>query len=543
MKTILFAVILSVSLIHAQAYLSQESIDSTVQGAFYGFVEASRSVGIVGSQRAAITRAQETVAELKRIAVKDPNRRYILWRVSELEQQIFLEQEEVNLQNEYQRVTEINRLVALFNEELFIARPNFAKLHTLQQYVDAISAKHGNQFVDNINQKNKVVTQNLQNDVEAAFARGDYASVEEIYMYAVRNRKYLNVNMKYYEQWSGRIQAKKNADFLKDNIGRQMTYLRDIVTKNKIAEARRNIDVISSDIESASRHLASAFVQETNRNLSSMRLTITAREDSLVQVAKNLAAARKAEQASYYMDRVLRPAGVNPDKISMIDREILSHSSIRTVDNKEVNAEIDNISANTNKTNLSASEFNAQLRVSGDSLKRHYAEMDSKARSHFVRANQAEFDRLQREDVIAEEGRAKADAILEKVKLLVEQGKSNNADKLMIKNETTLLFNSTPDLYIDARRSMNRALGRDSFGDTQIATMSVRQKEMSVERQEEKCVEITTNIYMSLEKRDILAAAGLFYRNESLLRKHSYADAFQTLKKQIVKEYSRKYMK
>jgi len=200
MRNPLLLILVSTFILTAQTYLSQESIDQTVQEAFYGFVEASRSVGTVGSQRSAIARAQETVAELKRIAEKDPNRRYIMWRVGELEQQIFLEQEELNLKDQYTRVTEINRLVALFNEELFLARPNFGKLHALHKQVDAISVKHGNQFADNINQKNKVVSNNLQNDVENAFENGNYISVEEIYMYAIKNRKYLNINISYYEK-------------------------------------------------------------------------------------------------------------------------------------------------------------------------------------------------------------------------------------------------------------------------------------------------------------------------------------------------------
>lgn len=543
MKMTILALLTVVLVTNAGTYLSQASIDSTVQNAFYGFVEASRSVGVVGSQRSAIVRAQETVARLKQIAEKDPNRRYILWRVSELEQQINLEQEEVNLQSEYQRVTEINRLVALFNEELFLPRPNFGKLHALYKQVDALSVKHGNQFVDNINQKNLVVTNNLGREVEAAFERGDYAGVEEIYMYAVRNRKYLNVDMKYYDQWSARIQAKKNADFLQQNIGKQIASLNEIVIKNKIAESRRCIDVIRADIQGASRFLSPAFVQNTYKNLSVVSQAVDTREDSLVQVAKNLAAARKAEQASYYMERVLRPAGVNPNKIALVDREILSHSTVVKAENHEVTAEIDKISASAAQQPTGAADFNAQVKLSSDALKQRYAEMDSKARSHFVRAHQSEFDQLQKEDMKKEEECAGADAILAKVGVFIEAGKFGNADKLLTKNETILLSNSTPNLYIDIRRKVNAALGRNSVGDPQIASMSIRQKELSDEAMEEKCVVLTTQIYTALEKKDIQTAAGLFYRNESLLRKHSYDEAYQAMKKQVVREYSRKYMK
>ena len=158
-------------------------------------------------------------------------------------------------------------------------------------------------------------------------------------------------------------------------------------------------------------------------------------------------------------------------------------------------------------------------------------------------SQKADFDQLQKIDVEEEKSRYKADAILEKVSTLLNSGKADDADKLLVKNETLLLASSTPNLYIDTRRSVNRSLGRDPYGDPQIAAMSVRQKACSKDMLEEKCVDLTTQIYTSLEKRDILTAAGIFYRNESLLLKNSYEEAYLTMKKQIVKEYSRKYMK
>lgn len=541
-KAILFSLTL-LNILFANTYLSQEYIDSTVQEAYYGFVSSSREAGGLHTQSAAINTAQDVVNRLKKLAENDPNRRYILWRVSELQQQIYLEQEEVSLKQEYERVTEINRLVAIFNEELFLPRPSFAKLHTLHSQVSAISIDHANQFARNINQKNRVVLNELRSEITDLFNRGDYDGVEKLYKYAIKNKKHLHLDEDVYEEWSTRIQAKRNADYLKENIGKQVNYLSGMVQKNKIAEARRHVDVIQKEIEGAARHLSSSFVNKTNSQLGHISKSITNREDSLVDYNLSLISEHKSDKATYYMEQVLRPAGVDPEKVANVDRAILKAGGTTKKENKKVNAEIAAISANTASPIVSMDKINSQVKIKADSLRRYYAQLQTDVRDHYISENKSEFKKMAKEEAKKEKLRIKADNIVIKADTQRRQGKTNAADKTLAKKEEFLLSYATPSLYIDARRDLNRELGRNTYGDRQIAAISKRQAEFSPEKMQEKAINITTQIYTALDSKNIEGAAGLFYRNESLLEKNSYKDAFHTLKRTIVREYSRKYLK
>lgn len=542
MKKALLLMTALITVTFADAYLSQEIIDSTVQEAYYGFVAATREAGGLYTQKSAIMNAQQTVAKLKKLAEDDPNKRYILWRVSELEQQIYLEQEELRLKHEFERVTEINRLVEIFNTELFLPRPSFGKLHMLHNKVGMLSVEHANQFATNINQKNRVIIAELNNEMRDAFITNDYDEAEKIYKYAVKNKKYLKLNEKQYDQWSTQIQAKRNADYLTKNIDKQVRQVRTIVSKNKIAEARRHVEVIQLEVEGAARHLSSSFVNKTRSDLSSISRSITVREDSLVSYNMSLIN-MKSDKATYYMDSVLRPAGVSPEKIAAVDRAILKASGNKKKVNKKVNAEIAFIEQSTSQTGLSMDDISASVKLKADSLKRHYQQLQIDVREHYIQTHKSEFKQLAKTQSVATKNQVKADKVLYKIDAAVQKGDFSKADQMFTKKEQLLLSHATPDLYIDIRREMNRGLGRSTFGDRQIAAVTARQKESSPDRLQEQAVEITTKIYNALDKRDVESAAGYFYRNEELLEKNTYADAFYTMKKTIVKEYNRKYMK
>ncbi len=544
MKFSIFIHLVLVFSLSARTYLSQEHIDSTVQEAYYGFVASSPQAGGQYSQGTAIQNAQQVVNKLRELAKDDPNQRYILWRVSELEQQIILEREEMDLKKEYERVTEINRLVAIFNEELFLNRPSFGKLHALHQQVVPISTDHANQFATNINQKNRLVVGEIRKEITNLFNEGKYEGVEEVYRYAIKNKKYLRVDLELYEKWSAKIQAKRNADFLKKNIGKQVSYLNSIVQKNKIAEARRHVVVIDQEIRGAARHLSSKFVQSTHSQLSQINRSITSREDSLVQYNLSLIkSSKKSDKASYYMEQVLRPAGVDPAKVARVDRAILKANPAQKQENKKVNAEIAAISASTTSSSFTMGDLKAEMKIKADSLKRHNAQLAVDVRQHYIDQHKNEFKKINKQHKIDVKNQMKADKIILKADTQNQQGSPQKAIKTLTKKEPFILSSGTPSLYIDVRRDINEALGRSSFGDRQIATMDSRLRELAPERMQETAIKVTTNIYTALHNKNIEAAAGLFYRNESLLNENSYAEALHTLEKTIVKEYSRKYLK
>jgi hypothetical protein len=87
---------------------------------------------------------EEAVASAKRIAVKlrklaeyDQNRKYILFKTGELENQIYLEEEGLLLEKEQYRQKSANDLIPLFNAELGKQRPDFKNLWSIQKQMAA----------------------------------------------------------------------------------------------------------------------------------------------------------------------------------------------------------------------------------------------------------------------------------------------------------------------------------------------------------------------------------------------------------------------
>ena len=80
-------------------YLSQTTIDTLVQQAFVN-INASAGADVPDADARhwqAVIDAKETVAKLKALAKGDPNEKYVLWKVNELEYQVFLEEREMVL--------------------------------------------------------------------------------------------------------------------------------------------------------------------------------------------------------------------------------------------------------------------------------------------------------------------------------------------------------------------------------------------------------------------------------------------------------------
>ncbi len=537
----LFLIVFAVSL-SAETYLSQQYIDSTVNQAYYGFVSSTREAGGQYTQESAIRNAQRVVTQLERLAENDPNQRYILSRLYELEQQILLEQEEVNLKNEYERVTEINRLVEIFNEELFLDKPSFGKLHALYYQVKVLSINHGNQFATNVNQKVRAVNSILQNEMESAYRSGNYEHLEELYLYSVRNRKHLRIDIGQYNQWRAQIQAKRDAEYLQENFDMKVRTLEQMVRNNKISEARRNVEVLTLELGGASEHLSSSFVRSTESKLQNLSRAIIHCEDSLVTQNMNLIAQGKADESMDYMRNVLVTSGVASEKVSRVDRAILTEFGVERGENAEVNQEIASISASASVGLFSMDDISAQIKAKADSLRRAQEQEIINARNHYRHANRRAFRNKIKEEEKQAENKTDAMEIIIEAEELVTQGRAQNAFSLLTNKNDFLLEHADANRFIAIRQRINHSLGRTTYSDPQINAMRNRESNRSSSALADKSIAITAEIYDALENSDIERVSDLFFWNESILQDNSYPEAFHALTKTVVNEYKRRYM-
>lgn len=543
MKKKLLLVFILVLSVMSDEYLSQESIDREINNAYYAFVAASSDVGQEYTQESAIENAKSVIKRLEKLAENDPNRRYILFKISDLQDQITLEEEEVSLKAQFERVNEINRLVKIFNDELFKKRPSFSKLHILLEKVDGVSRDHRNQFATNINQKNRVVVSELRSEIKNKFSRNNYEEAETLYHYAVRNRKYLNFSENDYELWSGKIQAKRNAEFLQENIDKSVQYLEKITKEDKISEARRNIDVLRHDINGASQHLPTKFVSSTFTRLNRLQNDVDRRENELVE--RNLALIKGAntDAALQYMNNTLRTSGVNPEKIAQVDRAILQAGGVKKIDNRAVAADI--ASMGTSNNYASMDDIKSKMKIKSEALKQHKIEVALNCKKHFESSHKKEIKARNKAYAKSNKNRIKADKILDKIGMLIAYNYHKKAISVLQKKQPFLFEYSTPQKYYEVKKQLNGYQNIPDHKDGEIkATLAKIQKENgNASVKEEEAMNITVEIYTALEKRDVEGAYSLYYYNENLLSENSYIESYNSLKKIVNNDYDGKYLK
>ena len=200
----LFFLLLQPSRVHAEGnkpYLSQEYVDTMVQNAFYGFVEASEFGGTEMLQTRAIERAKKVAAELKMMARGDPNRRYVLWRVSELEQQIYYEEEELLLKKMYKNQKAVNILCNKFNEEVGKKRPNFGNLIAIHSSMVNLNPRKADELAWLIEDRDRNISREVSFACERYLLFGAYDNAKKEFQYIKKNRKYLFIPDGTYESF------------------------------------------------------------------------------------------------------------------------------------------------------------------------------------------------------------------------------------------------------------------------------------------------------------------------------------------------------
>ena len=540
---VLFVLSLTVSIAFAQRnneFLSREFIDNTVQGAFNEFVIASRDAGGTNQERV-VRNARETVANLRRLAENDPNRRYVLWRLSELEAQISLEEEEINFRRRYANVQLINELVDLFNAELLQAMPNFANLQQLYNRMFAIDARTTNQFADRINQKMRSVTHNLTQDINSAFQRNNYAQAETYFLYVAENRRFLRISEANLETWRRRIQARKDADYLQANLGNRINFVNGIVRENRLLEAKRHIEVLSADLTGATALLPRNFVTSTRTQLNELSTGIDRREDSLVQHGHALINAGRFDEAGAFLSNVLMPAGINRDRIAGIDRAIISATG-STMRQAEYQSGIRSFDVSAASIG-SGEALNERMRQRTDSIRAAARAEEERVREHFERRNRSAIRKHNSETQSRQAQQARGDAFLQEVQLLFDNGRYEAAVRKFKGRQAQQAFmHGTPSLFLSVKTRVNSQTGANNENDSEVIVSRRRIEETGRNAQQQRAQRIMGEILDLLEGNRTAQAYSVYFFNRTLLEEHSYREALVSMRRSLVQSYARNVM-
>jgi hypothetical protein len=309
-----------------QPYINQLYIDTTIQRAYYNITAATDVAGMGPKMEQAIASAKQVISRLKNIAKGNPNEKYILWKVGELESQVYLEESGLLLEKQNKKQKLVNDQVTDFNTELGRRRPDFAKLDRICLQANAIDGSTGFDMKQSLASRKKNIAKEAVASLENAIDNGDYdiARIEVVYLR--ENLDALGISLSEFSMLKAKMLSKVTVE--SDRVF-MVTYARkieELLAKNNFGDARPALAVFKDRVDGLKGQVLS---KEWDRYFfKNKRLTETLehKEDSLVKVNLAILGTQGITEANAFLDTVVKKLGVAQEKIGRVDLAILERA-------------------------------------------------------------------------------------------------------------------------------------------------------------------------------------------------------------------------
>ncbi|MBN1308501.1 MAG: hypothetical protein JXA18_11320 [Chitinispirillaceae bacterium] len=536
-------------------YISQELIDTSVQRGFILLNESADMAGVGFRHQRSIAEAKKIVKSLKEKARGDPNEKYVLWKVGELEAQIYLEESDLIMQQMRKRQLTINELVDKYNKEVGKWRPDFATLYRIHKRMEQVDAAKANELVDSYNQRKRALSREAVYFLEKALLAGNADSARKELGYCLRNQLYLNVSKSAYKRLEERVEGLIEAMDAKPLIESGAALANRLLDKRKIAEARRTLDTAENRLSTVKSRLpqreAIAMSSLLNRTVGRLK----ALEDSLVNVNVGILRSKGVEAADDYLQKVLRSCGVSHEKAASVDRMIIA---VKTPEAGDAPSEIDGLADEEEEENavlddiMRAAKKKAQEKK--DSLQAiEDARLMKEGRERNRRDSISRIARAAEEAALRGK-QQRADSIAMAVYTLIENNKPDAARKLQEKEKSFLEGFLRPDelamLKTTVEHFASAALTKKSEV-TYLKPVETAAKQPvqpgtdtgELQANMIRAQEEIQGIYAMLERNDVDKAYRRFQTNRTPLQKYLSSEAFSMLElsvKQAYEYYSKK---
>lgn len=325
-----------------RAYISQTMIDTSIQRAFYILNEAASIAGVGFRQQQAIAEAKSIAKKLRSIASGDKNERYILWKVSELESQIYLEEKDIMLLKVQQGQISINQIVSRYNTEVGKSRPDFASMRRMHVQMGQLDVNQANQMADSYNQRYRAITREVSYAIEQALENGDLEKAQSELGYCLRNASYLSMSETTYNQLEKKVEKLAVARVEKPKIEQELATANASLRKNDLISARDNLTSAEGRYTLINTTLPERESSFLYNDIKRYKNQLSLKEDSLVNVNLNILSKKGINAADDYMRNTLRALGVSRDKVAFVDKAILD---IKSPDNSGISDELSSISS------------------------------------------------------------------------------------------------------------------------------------------------------------------------------------------------------
>jgi len=529
-----------------EKYLSQSYVDSSIGKAFYLLTEATNMAGVGFRQKEAIDEARRIAQNLKQLAKGDPNERYVLWKASELEAQLYLEEKDLVLQQFNKGKVSVNQLISRYNLEVGRVRPDFASLKRLHMQISQLDDTKANEMASSYNKRHRAISRELLFSLEKAIMTGDLKKAREELGYCLRNKIYLGISDYKYSQLEKQVEGLTLAVERKPSIEKDLTEAREGLKQNRLQTAREKIASAKHYFSQIKMYLPQDESASISSNIDLTSRLLGSKEDSLVQVNLSILKNKGVQAANDYLKNILRPAGVSRDKTAYVDNAILSISS---PDTSRISREIGKMAASEDYENSTSSTALSDLLASAK--RKAQQKMDSIQAIENARLRELQIENAREDSILMitqaalRRNQDSATSLSIELYTLLENNKADQAKKLFSQNrpflykymwrdafdilETTLKqFDSSPVENVVTLSYVSSAPSQKTQQYTQ---------EQILEANQQKAQQEIIKIYTMLENNEVVAAYNHFSKIRSPLQRYLEKEVFNMLELTLTQAY------
>jgi hypothetical protein len=523
-------------------YMAKDYIDSTILRAIFIINDAAGVAGVGFRTKESLDEAWRIARKMKTQAKGDPNETYALWKVNELEWLIRLEERDLMLQRMKEGEATVNQIIEEYNTEVGKSRPDFKKLMRMHARMLEWNTQQANSMATSINNRVRAMSREAVLGLEKALLSRNSAVADQEFKYLLRNRPYLKLSGRTFEDLEDRASACIRAQDELPTVKAETGKARELVRQVRLTDARNMLALAQYRFSDIRNYISDGDASGLAIGITEVERLMGAKEDSLVNINFSILSRKGVNAANDYLQHVVREKGVCREKAARVDQAILAVASPER--SSKMAREIDAVAEAVD--NAPENDVIGEMRAKA--AKKAQRKLDSLRALDEDRARKDQKRRDSMEAVArkaaTEEYRKNSDLSVKtasKIYDLIERNKTRVAYDMFVTKQSLLKRYLSPDAYamLESRVKKLSDANWDNSGeqiyylmpDSKSASTSTPSKTepTSAEAKKERAMAIITEIYGMLNRNQQTEAQDRFDREKSFLKTYLDKDAFEML--------------
>ncbi|MBD3321559.1 MAG: hypothetical protein GF350_10745 [Chitinivibrionales bacterium] len=526
-----------------EGYFTKTYVDTLILRAFYELNAADAYGDFQNRRKKSIAEAKRIARNLRHAAKNDPNERYILWKVGELEGQIALEEQDILQENERNRQKVINHLVAAFNRATGKKRPDFATLWNIHSQMQAVDKAKASEIDWLIKDRASGISRDVQRSIVAALNKRHFHRAQTELDYCSRNLKHLDISLTTYSKLAARLKARIDIDDEKSFVASDLKSADELLSKNELSDAADVLRVVHRRLSAIQGKVPRSKWEFYANKADRMSRAIEKKEDSLVTHNIDILNVHGIEAAMDYLDKtLLKKYGISREKAGIVNNTIIQRViAEQSQEDPELRGELAELtSEEPSEIDVGFGDMTVQAKQIAqerqDSIAAEREKRNRKSWWQRIRERRARRRKERRE--------ARRLAKLEKEKQRQagkqrEKAASGAMDQARLAHSeqtSAQTHRHNKNAPADTRSSSKGQWNNQAYQDSVFS--NYKREEMRLKQQkEEQAKERLVEIYTLIEQDRVRDAYERFLSSRDELKKHVYEEAYAVLQATVNQAY------